>query len=53
MQEERSHFGDESASQSFVMGALSASRGVSRKVEAQPPGPIVAIARRRDAANRP
>jgi len=49
----RSHFGDESASQSFVLGALSVSRRVSPKVEAQPPGPIVAIARRRDAANRP
>ena len=50
---ERSHFGDESASQSFVRGALSVSRGVSPRVAGQPPGPIVAIARRRAAANRP
>ena len=37
---ERSHFGDESASQSFVLGALSVSRRVSPEVAGQPPGAI-------------
>jgi hypothetical protein len=37
----------------FVLGALSVSRRLSRKVVRQPPGPTFATARRRDAANRP
>ena len=48
---ERGPFGDESASQPLCWGRRWVV-GAVKKVAGQPPGTMVAIARRRDAANR-